>query len=181
MRIARRLSVLVCAVSIAVAPAALPGRASAADAALGAPAPIATAQCAVADLSLREVEASPSDQPTEATYIVENHGAAACRMSGGLGVRLLDPQGNEIPLRFAPRTAMAMLLTLPVSGRASFTVSYASPPAGRCAQAARIAAYVPAQTTPLLAPSTIGACTGVPVRVSNLTLLPPARIRSLID
>jgi hypothetical protein len=132
------------------------------------------APCAASDLALREVVGKAGGTPPAMwTYAVKNRGAAACRLIGSAGIRLIDARGKEIPLHFGVRTMMAMLLTLRPGAEASFTVSYmpqardASP---SCEKGARIEVFFPAQTTPLIAKSTMTGCSGLLVRVSNLRL-----------
>jgi Domain of unknown function (DUF4232) len=177
----RLLGVLVCSLSLGAAGLADPAAAAAQTAPGGAatPAPAAAApaavpECAPSELGLREIAVKPDHgDPTEATYVLQNRGSVSCRIVGSVGIRLLDPQGNSVPLRFAVRNAMAMLLTLAPGGEASFTVSYVAPVPARCAAADRIAVFVPPQTTAVTAPATIAACTGGQVRVSNLSMSAP--------
>jgi len=112
--------------------------------------------------------------PAGWTYGVKNHSGSSCRIVGSPGIRLFDASGKELPLKFAPRTMMAMLLTLPPGGEASFTVSYGpqntTNTATDCKRAARIEVFVPDLQSPLSAKSTMPACTGRLVHVSNLRL-----------
>jgi hypothetical protein len=87
-----------------------------------------------------------------------------------VGIQLFDASGNAIPLRFAPRTMMAMLLTLAPDAVASFTVTFGPHEPGRCSVASRIEVTIPGQTASLTAPTTIAACSDVVVTVSNLRL-----------
>ena len=136
------------------------------------PAPAAgAAPCAVQDLTLREIRTVPAGElAPDAIYALQNRGTAPCRIAGAIGIRLLDASGNAFPLRFAVRTTMAMLLTLPPGYEASFTVAYAPHAALSCPASASIAVYVPAQTEPIVAPATIMACTGPEMRVGNLRI-----------
>jgi hypothetical protein len=177
----RLLGVLVCSLSLGAAGFAEPIAAgaqttpgAAASPVPQASAPAAVPECATSELGLREIAVKPEHgDPTEAKYVLQNRGSAPCRMVGAVGIRLLDPQGNSVPLRFAVRNAMAMLVTLAPGGEASFTVSYVPPVPARCAAADRIAVFIPSQTTPVTAPATIAACTGGQVRVSNLSMGAP--------
>jgi hypothetical protein len=178
MRGTRSLSVLLGAFSLAVAAWAAPGPAFAGALPPGTTAgpAVTTPACEMKDLALSELASETKGD--EGVYVVENRGAAACRITGGVSIRLLDAQGNEVPLGFAPRTMMAMLLTLAPGAKASFTVKYVTIPAKSCPLASRIAAYFPGQTTPLTAQANIEACTGSVVLVSNLRagLPPPSRL-----
>ena len=134
--------------------------------------PARVRSCAAADLALREVIGKHDDgaAPAVWTYAVQNRSGSACRLAGSAGIRLLDAHGKELPLRFAPRTTMAMLLTLAPGNEAWFMVSYA--PHGRnaasaCTKSARIEVFFP-QVAPLSARSTMPACNGLLVNVSNL-------------
>ena len=129
--------------------------------------------CAASDLALREVIGKADGAPPAMwTYAVKNRSGSACRLIGSAGIRLLDARGKELPLRFAPRTMMAMLLILASGNEASFTVSYAphARDAGsECTKSARIDVLFP-QLAPMSARSTMPACTGLLVHVSNLRL-----------
>jgi hypothetical protein len=149
--------------------AAEPGASPAASAA--APA------CATSALALREV--TLGRPPGEALFVLENRGDAACRISGSVGIRLFDAAGAPIPLQFAPRMAMALLLTLEPGAEASFTVAFAAQSPQRCVNAARIEVSLAAQTVPLSETTSMIACTGAPVRVSNLRLGVPPPLHAL--
>jgi hypothetical protein len=127
----------------------------------------------VSDLALREVIGKSGGVPPAVwTYAVKNRGRSACRLVGGAGIRLLDAHGKELPLHFAPRTMMAMLLDLTSGSEASFTASYgphARDAASECVKSARIEVFFP-QLTSLSAKSTMPACSGLLVHVSNLRL-----------
>jgi len=136
-------------------------------------APAQLRSCAASDLALREVigktDAAP---PAMWTYAVKNRSDSACRLVSNAGIRLLDAHGKELPLRFTPRTTMAMVLTLAPGNEASFTVRYAphaGDTAGECTKSARIEVLFP-QLAPLSARSTMPACSGLRVQVSNLRL-----------
>jgi uncharacterized protein DUF4232 len=139
----------------------------------GSPAASAAAlPCASSALALREV--TVGRPPGEALFVLENRGDAPCVLIGSVGIGLFDAAGAAIPLRFAPRTKMAMRLTLEPGAEASFTVTFAAQPPERCVTAARIEVFITAQTTPLSATTSLIACTAGPVRVSNLRLgVPP--------
>lgn len=149
-----------------------PAFADAAPSAAETPPPPAPAvqPCASSDLALRQVGMGAGGGPgAVVTFALRNRGTAACRMPGGVGIRLFDAQGGALPLRFAPRTAMALLLTLAPGDEASFTVSYA-PPYGsiECKPAARIEVLVPPQFEAVGAKTSVPACTGAVMVVSNL-------------
>jgi hypothetical protein len=130
--------------------------------------------CATSDLALREVSATVGVVP-QAVYALRNRGTAACRISGAVGIRMLDAQGKPLALRFGPNSMMAMLLTLAAGDEASFTVTYGRPGTTNCATAARIDVYIAPQLTPVSAATTFTACALPSVRVSNLRLgVPPA-------
>jgi hypothetical protein len=140
-------------------------------------APAGVQACAPSDLSLREAPPADADDSAPGTaFVLRNHGLTACRITGGGGIRLLDASGNAIPLRFAPRTKMAMLLTLDPGAEASFTVSFAPHDLVRCAVAARIEVTIPGLPTAVSAPTTIVACGDAVVTVSNLRLGAPAAV-----
>jgi hypothetical protein len=129
---------------------------------------------AASDLTLREAGVAPAGaEPAGAgsapgrIYALKNSGSDACRVSGGVGIRLYDASGAAFPLRFAPRTLMAMLLTLQPGAEASFTVSFASPPKAPCASSARIEAFLAADATPIAAETSLPVCDGL-VTISNL-------------
>ena len=103
---------------------ALLGGVEAAGAAAADVSPAALAPCESSALALREVTVGRA--PGDALFVLENRGAAACRIIGSVGIRLFDAAGGPIPLRFAPRTMMAMLLTLEPGAEASFTVTFAA-------------------------------------------------------
>ena len=136
------------------------------------------APCAAHDLALREVRTgNDGELAPYAIYALQNRGAAPCRIAGAVGIRLLDASGKAFPLRFAVRTLMAMLLTVPPGYEASFSVAYSPHAAQRCPASTSIAVFVPAQTEAVTAPATLAACTGPDVRVGNLRLgiaLPPS-------
>jgi hypothetical protein len=136
------------------------------------PAPSAgVAPCAAPDLALREVRTgNDAEFAPYAIYALQNRGAAPCRIVGAVGIRLLDASGNAFPLRFAVRTLVAMLLTLPPGYEASFSVAYGPHAPQRCPASASIAVSAPAQTQAVTAPTTLAACTGPEVRVGNLRL-----------
>ena len=126
--------------------------------------------CAPSDLTLREIPlgAAGGLDPVMA-YALKNSGSAACRISGGVGIRLFDADGNAAQLRFAPRTAMPMLLTLAPGDEAWFTLTYVLPLAGAaCTAAGRIEVFVPPQTAAVAVKTSLAACSGATVRVSNL-------------
>jgi hypothetical protein len=128
--------------------------------------------CESSALALRQVTVG---RPTgDALFVLENRGDAACRIIGSVGIRLFDGSGTLIPLRFAPRTRMAMLLTLEPGAEASFTVTFAAQPPESCVTAARVEVFLTGQATPLSTTTSFVACTAGPVRVSNLRLgVPP--------
>jgi len=129
--------------------------------------PTGTAPCT--DLALREVRTAPNGEPaTDAIYALQNRLTVPCRMAGNVNIRLLDTNGGAFPLRFGVRTMMAILLTLPPGYEASFAVAYAPHAPQRCPASTSIAVFVPGQTEPLTAPSTLMACSGPDVRVGNL-------------
>jgi uncharacterized protein DUF4232 len=135
--------------------------------------------CESSALALRQVTVGRS--PGEALFVVENSGDKACRIIGSVGIRLFDESGTPIPLKFAPRTLMAMLLTLEPSAEASFTVTFAAQPPERCATAARVEVFLTGQTAPLSTTTSLLACTAGPVRVSNLRLGVPAPLHDLVS
>ena len=132
--------------------------------------------CASTDLALREAPPAAAGSSAGTVFVLRNLAATACRITGGVGIRLLDANGNPIPLRFAPHTKMAMLLTLTPDGEASFTVSFAPHDSAGCAVAARIEVTIPAQLPVVSAPTTIVACSEAVVTVSNLRLSAPAAV-----
>jgi hypothetical protein len=136
--------------------------------------PVSLRPCAASDLVLREVIGKADGAPPAVwTYAVKNRSGSACRLVGSAGFKLLDASGKELPLHFAPRTMMAMLLTLAAGNEASFTVTYAPharDAATDCAKSARIEVFFPDQLAPLSAKTTMPACSGLVVRVSNLRL-----------
>jgi hypothetical protein len=133
--------------------------------------------CVASALSLREVGVTDDGSSFSAVYALKNDGSAACRIVGGVSIRLYDTRGQDIPVHFAPRTTMAMLLTLEPGAEASFTVSLPSTVSKYCRQSARIEASV-AQLPALSAKSSLMACIGPLVHVSNLRLgLPPTSSR----
>lgn len=182
----RVLAVAVAALAV-LAAAASPATAFAdASAATGAAAPAGAQPCAPADLLLRQAApaaaATPSpDAPVpDAIYVLKNRGAVACTISGGVGVRLFDPNGDAIALRVAPRNAMPLLLTLAPGDEASFTVSFAPHGTARCATSARIEVYLAPQLAPLAAATSLQACSGATMTVSNLRFgLPPGTARTV--
>jgi hypothetical protein len=140
------------------------------------------ADCRPQDLELRD--AGPEGTPGSAreTYAIQNVGLGPCQLTGGVGAVLRDANGTPIPLRVAPRTLMAMLLTLLRGHEASFTVAYTvGGPNGeqRCIAAHTIAVTLPGNPTPLLAATRVAPCppaTGAGMRISDLRLglpLPP--------
>jgi hypothetical protein len=132
------------------------------------------APCAPAALALREVSETAGVLP-EAVYALGNRGAAACRISGSLGIRMFDAQGKPLPLRFGPNSTMATLLTLGPADEASFTVTYGRPGVAQCALAARIDVYLAQELPPVSAATSFTACALPAVRVSSLRLgVPPA-------
>jgi hypothetical protein len=146
--------------------------AGAADAGAGPAGSAAAPPCASSALALREV--TVGRPPGEALFALENRGDAACRIIGSVGIHLFDAAGAAIPVRFAPRTQMAMLLTLEPGAEASFSVTFAAQPPERCVTAARVEVFLTPQTAPLSMTTSILACTAGPVRVSNLRLgVPP--------
>jgi uncharacterized protein DUF4232 len=167
---------LLAAVPVLVMCAALAAPAAAASEPVATPAP-ALQPCVASDLSLREVSAPAAPDPS-ALYALENTGSAACRISGGVGIRLFDPDGKPIPLRFAPRTAMALLLTLAPGQEASFTVTTGPHASGRCAPSARIEVFVAPQPVPVAAKTAFVVCAGGLTRVSNLQLGVPSAVPS---
>ena len=138
------------------------------------------APCTVRDLALREVRALPGGQPApDAIYALQNRATAPCRIAGTINIRLLDANGGAFALRFGIRTMIAILLTLPPGYEASFTVAYAPHPPQRCPASTSIAVFVPGQSEPLTAQSTLMACTGPDVRIGNLRAgipLPPGSL-----
>jgi Protein of unknown function (DUF4232) len=161
------------------APAATPGAVTT-SAPVAPPAPNAPSMppevrpCAPSDLVLREVGKTGSAGTAAWVYAVKNRSGSACRLIGSVGFRLFDAHGNELRLQFAPRTMMAMLVTLPPVNEASFSASYApqytTNTATYCKRSARIEVLFPDQRAPLSAKSTMPACTGLLVRASNLRL-----------
>ena len=141
--------------------------------------PESAPSCFAANLSLREAPSPDGVAPSTATvFVVRNLGTMACRITGGLGIRLFDADGNAIPLRFAPRTMMALLLTLAPGAEASFTIGFGPHDAARCTIAARVEVAIPGQLPALGAPVTMTACSDAVATVSNLRLglsapLPP--------
>lgn len=129
--------------------------------------------CAPPDLALREVSATVGALPA-AVYGLRNRGAAACRISGTAGIRMFDAQGKQIELRFGPKSAMPMLLTLAPGDEASFTVTYGRTGTEQCATAARIDVYLPPQPAPISAATSFRACALPSLRVSNLRLGVPS-------
>ena len=123
--------------------------------------------CASSDLVLREAAATGGPVP-DAVYVLRNRGTAACRIAGGVGIRLFDAQGKPLPLRIGPRSTMPMLIALGPGGEASFTVTYGRPGLGQCATSARIDVYLAPQLTPVSAPTSFVACAFPAVRISNL-------------
>jgi hypothetical protein len=157
-------------VGFAAASAAEPSPAAASTA---APAQTA-APCTPAALALREVSATAGVLP-EAVYALGNRGAAACRISGAVGIQMFDAQGKPLPLRFGPNSTMATLLTLGPADEASFTVTYGRPGVAQCAPAARIDVYLAPELPPVSAATSFTACALPAVRVSSLRLgVPPA-------
>jgi Protein of unknown function (DUF4232) len=144
------------------------------------PPPLDLRSCAPSDLALREVGKTHDAHPAGWIYAVKNHTGSACRIVGSPGLRLFDASGKELPLKFAPRTMMAMLLTLAPGAEASFTVSYGpqhgTNTATDCKRAARIEAFFPDERSPLSAKSTLPACAGLLVNVSNLRLVAVSEI-----
>jgi hypothetical protein len=156
------------------------GIGAAAGAAEPNPSPAASAvapPCEPSALALRQV--TVGRPPGDALFVVENGSDKACRINGSVGIRLFDEAGTPIPLRFAPRTLMAMLLTLEPYAAASFTVTFAAQPPERCATAARIEVFLTGQTTPLSTTTSLIACTAGTVRVSNLRLGVPPPLRAI--
>jgi Protein of unknown function (DUF4232) len=153
------------------------------DDALGGPPPEPPkAACRPQDLELREVGPETSPGSARETYAIQNVGLGPCRLTGGVGAVLRDANSTAIPLRVAPRTSMAMLLTLLRGHEASFTLAYTvGGPNGeqRCIGAHTIAVTLPGNPTPLLAATHVAPCppaTGAGMRISNLRLgvpLPP--------
>jgi hypothetical protein len=127
------------------------------------------APCEVSDLTLREIRtAPPGALAADAIYAMQNRGRAPCTIVGAVGIRLTGADGKAIPLRFAVRNTMAMVITLVPEHEASFTVAYAPPVPAKCAVSTNIDVFVPTQTTPVRAPATLMACTGAQARVSNV-------------
>jgi hypothetical protein len=142
------------------------------------PAALAVAPpCESSALALRQV--TVGRPPGDALFVVENTGDKACRIIGSVGIRLFDEAGTPIPLRFAPRTLMAMLLTLEPYAAASFTVTFAAQPPERCVTATRIEVFLTAQSTPLTTTTSLLACTAGPVRISDLRLGVPAPLHAI--
>jgi len=133
----------------------------------------ATQPCASSDLALREVSATGGALP-EAVYALRNRGAAGCRISGSIGIRLFDAQGKPISLRFGPNSAMPMLLTLAAGDEASFTVTYGRLGTAQCVTSARIEVYLAPQLTPVSAATTFTACAFPSIRISYLRLAAPS-------
>ncbi len=138
------------------------------------------AACRPQDLELRDVGPDPTPGSARETYAIQNVGLGPCRLTGGVGAVLRDAKGAPIPLRVAPRTAMAMLLTMLRGHDASFTLAYAvGGPNGeqRCVVAHTIAVTIPANPTPLIAATHVAPCppsAGPGMRISNLRLgVPP--------
>ncbi len=157
--------------------------ASAAEPQAGPPALAAAPPCESSALALRQVR---SDGPGgDALFALQNRGDTACRIGGGVGIRLFDAAGAPLALHFAPRTKMALLLTLEPGAEASFTIGFAAQSAPGCVTAARIELDFTPQLAPknvaLSAPATLTACTAGPVRVSNLQLGVPTSFRSPVD
>ncbi len=159
-----------------------PGSSPPDDALAGPPSEPAKLACRPQDLELRDVGPDTTPGSAHETYAIQNVGLGPCRLTGGVGVVLRDAQGTPIPLRVAPRTAMAMLLTLLRGHDASFTLAYTDGgPNGeqRCVAAHTIAVTIPGNPTPLLAATHVSPCppaTGAGMRISNLRLgvpLPP--------
>jgi hypothetical protein len=153
-----------------LAGAAVPATASGAS-----PAPVSSAPpgpqglqpCASSDLVLRQAGAAASGPP-DTVFALKNAGSAACRISGGVGIRLFDAHGDPIALRVAPRNAMPMLLTLAPGEEASFAVAFVPQKTAQCTTSARLEAYLAPQTTPVAANVAVPVCTGTTVHVSNL-------------
>jgi Protein of unknown function (DUF4232) len=158
---------------IATAAGLFAGLGTPASAADPAPGATATRPCTPADLSLREVGATGGALPA-ATYALRNGAAAACRVSGLIGVRLFDAQGKPIRLRVGPNSAMPMLLTLAPGDEASFTITYGRTGTSQCVASTRIDVYLPEQSVPLSAPATFTGCAFPSVRISALRLGAPS-------
>jgi Protein of unknown function (DUF4232) len=132
--------------------------------------------CRPQDLELRDVGPDTTPGSARETYAIQNVGLGPCRLTGGVGAVLRDAKGAPIPLRVAPRTAMAMLLILLRGHDASFTVAYTvGGPNGeqRCVAARSIAVTIPGNSTPLIAATRVAPCppaTGPGMRISNLRL-----------
>ena len=81
--------------AIALLAGAAVGTAAAADlppasTATAAPERQALRACVVSALSLREVGVTEDESNLSAVYALKNDGAAACRISGGVGIRFYD-------------------------------------------------------------------------------------------
>lgn len=162
------LRVLAVIALAAAASAGLGARASAADTVPAKePAAPAARPCAPADLTLREVSATAGALP-EAVYALRNRGAAACLIAGSVGIRLFDAQGKPIPLRTGPNSALPAQLALAVGDEAWFTVTYGRTGTSQCVTSARIEVSLPAQTTPLSAPTGFTGCAFPSIRISNV-------------
>ena len=136
-----------------------------------APASPGLQPCAPSDLSLRQAgRTSPTDPAAGTIFVLRNRGAAPCRLVGGVGIRLFDADAKEISLRFAPRTMMAMLLTLAPDAEASFTVTALPHDATDCTAGTRIDVSIPGQPAPVSAQTTLAGCSGTVLAVSNLRL-----------
>jgi hypothetical protein len=153
-----------------------PGSSPPDDALATAPPQPPKVSCRPQDLELRDVGPDTTPGSARETYAIQNVGLGLCRLTGGVGVVLRDAKGAPIPLRVAPRTAMAMLLTLLRGHDASFTVAYTvGGPNGeqRCVAAHSIAVTIPGNPTPLVAATRVAPCppaTGAGMRISNLRL-----------
>lgn len=133
--------------------------------------PSTTAPCAAADLALREVSATAGALP-QAVYALHNRGAAACRISGRIGIRLFDAQGKPIAVRIGPNSAMPMLLTLAPGDEGTFTVTYGRFGTEQCTPSARIEVYFAPQLVPVSSQTSFVACAVPALRISNLRLGP---------
>jgi Protein of unknown function (DUF4232) len=153
-----------------------PGTTPPDDALASPPLPPPKVACRPQDLELRDVGPDTTPGSARETYAIQNVGLGPCRLTGGVGAVLRDAKGAPIPLRVAPRTAMAMLLTLLRGHDASFTVAYTvGGPNGeqRCVAAHTIAVTIPGNATPLIAATRLTPCppaTGAGMRISNLRL-----------
>ncbi|GAC1578167.1 MAG: hypothetical protein NVS3B7_11720 [Candidatus Elarobacter sp.] len=139
--------------------------------------PPALPSCRASDFTVRDDGADTSvgdGRFTAEAFVLHNDGSA-CTLSGYTRAIFLDAGRNPMPVRFAVRNTLAIMLSVPPGGETAFTVAYASGQNGaaRCPASASISITLD-EGPPAIAPAAIPICaasTAQPLHVSNMRLL----------